>query len=466
MHTWTRWVVLGAGSLGLLLATTGTTFAQEPGVVGQELAVALDTAWLIMSAALVFFMQAGFAMLEAGLTRAKNTVNILLKNLMDFTVAALGFWMVGWGLAYGSSLGGLIGGDQFILSFDPAATGVPVLASWFFQVVFAGTAATIVSGALAERSRFGAYLLFSAAMSVLIYPPVVHWVWSGSGWLNTYSGNTVDSWGFTDFAGSTVVHSVGGWAALMGALIVGPRRGRFAADGRPQPMPGHSLALATLGTFILWFGWYGFNAGSQLALSSQNDATAVALAAATTTLAAAAGALSALGTNWLRTGKTDLGQALNGVLGGLVAITAGCAYVDMAGAAIIGLVAGVLVVLGAAWLEARHIDDPVGAVPVHLFNGIWGTLAVGLFAVLPGNTGTVGLFAGGGAGLLMSQLVGVTAVGLWSVVSAGGVFLLLRRLVGLRVTREEELGGLDQSEHGGAAYPELLGSARVIIPGD
>lgn len=455
---WRTKIGLGLGlGLGLWLIGSGRAFAQE-GPTTAELAVAMNTFFLLIAAALVFFMQAGFAMLTAGLTRSKNTTNILFKNLMDFVMCSIAFWAVGWGVAYGTSAGGFIGTDQFFLSHVTAEGEVPVLASWFFQVVFAGTAATIVAGAMAERTKFTAYLVYSFIISLFIYPVVVHWVWSGAGWLNTYSGSTEGNWGFTDFAGSTVVHSVGGWASLVGAMILGPRLGRFGPDGKPRAIPGHNMSLAALGTFILWLGWFGFNPGSQLAIASQSDADAVAMVAVTTNLAAAAGALGALFTAWLRYGKPDLGQTLNGVLGGLVAITAGCAYVDPLSSIIIGFIAGPVVVLSAELLEKLKIDDPVGAVPVHLVNGIWGTLAVGLFASIPGNTGTTGLFYGGGLTLLISQFVGVVAIGFWTVATAALMFFAIKATIGLRVSKEEEEAGLDIGEHGMVAYPDLAGT--------
>ncbi|GAB4447501.1 MAG: ammonium transporter [Chloroflexi bacterium OHK40] len=463
--TWRKaGLALGAG-LGLWLASSGTAFAQE-GPSTSELAVAMDTFFLLIAAALVFFMQAGFAMLTAGLTRSKNTTNILFKNMMDFVMCSLAFWAVGYGLAYGTSAAGFIGTDTFFLGDVREEGSVPALASWFFQVVFAGTAATIVAGAMAERTRFTAYLIYSFIISLFIYPVVVHWIWSGSGWLNTYSGSTEGNWGFTDFAGSTVVHSVGGWASLIGAMILGPRLGKYGPDGKPRSIPGHNMALAMLGTFILWLGWFGFNPGSQLAISSQGNADAVALVAVTTNLAAAAGALGALLTAWFRYGKPDLGQAMNGVLGGLVAITAGCAYVNPLSAIIIGVIAGPLVVFGAELLDRVKIDDPVGAVPVHLICGIWGTLAVGLFASIPGNTGTTGLFFGGGATLLIAQLVGVLAVGVWTAGLAAVMFYVLKATVGLRVSKEEEEAGLDIGEHGSVAYPDLAGAVRATGAAD
>jgi ammonium transporter, Amt family len=446
-------LALGAGA-GLAVGLTGNAFAQDVDPAIAELGVAMDTMWLLLAAFLVFFMQAGFALVEAGSTRSKNMINIMMKNLMDFCIAALVFWMVGWGFAYGTSAGGFIGTDQFFLGGENEG-GVPPLASWVFQVVFAGTAATIVAGAMAERTKFSAYIIYSFVLALIIYPVVVHWVWSGAGWLNDYDGSTTGDFGFTDFAGSTVVHSVGGWAALIGAWLLGPRIGKFGADGKPREIPGHSAALATLGVFILWLGWYGFNPGSQLALKSQSDADAVALVAATTTLAAVAGAVSAMITSWLRTGKPELGVSLNGVLAGLVAITAGCAYVRPLDAVIIGLVAGPLYVASVGWLNALKIDDPVGAVPVHLVNGVWGTLAVGLFATIPGNTGTVGLFAGGGFQLLIAQIVGTLAIGAWCAATSFALFYGIKKTIGLRVSAEEEEIGLDLGEHGTVAYPDI-----------
>jgi ammonium transporter, Amt family len=463
--TWRKFGLALAAGLGLWLASGGTAFAQD-GPSTSELAVAMDTFFLLICAALVFFMQAGFAMLTAGLTRSKNTTNILFKNMMDFVMCSIAFWAVGYGLAYGTSAGGFIGTDTFFLGDVREEGSVPALASWFFQVVFAGTAATIVAGAMAERTKFTSYLVYSFLISLFIYPVVVHWIWSGSGWLNFYAGNTDGNWGFTDFAGSTVVHSVGGWAALMGAIILGPRLGKYGPDGKPRAIPGHNMSLAMLGTFILWLGWFGFNPGSQLAISSQGNADAVALVAVTTNLAAAAGALGALLTAWMRYGKPDLGQTMNGVLGGLVAITAGCAYVNPLSALLIGLIAGPMVVFGAELLDRLKIDDPVGAVPVHLVCGIWGPLAVGIFASLPGNTGTTGLLFGGGATLLVSQFVGVMAVGLWTAVLAGAMFLALKATIGLRVSREEEEAGLDLGEHGSVAYPDLAGTVRATGAAD
>jgi ammonium transporter, Amt family len=445
---------LGAGT-GLALALGGNAFAQEVDPAIAEIGVVTDTMWLLLAAFLVFFMQAGFALVEAGSTRSKNMINIMFKNLIDFCIAALIFWMIGWGIAYGTSAGGFFGTDQFFIGDVREAGSVPTLASWLFQVVFAGTAATIVSGAMAERTKFSAYLIYSVVISLLIYPVVVHWVWSGAGWLNDYDATTTADFGFTDFAGSTIVHSVGGWAALIGAWMLGPRIGKFGADGKPREIPGHSAALAGLGVFILWLGWYGFNPGSQLVFKTQADADAIALVAVTTTLAAAAGGISGMLASWFKTGKPELGVTLNGVLAGLVAITAGCAYMRPLDAVIIGLVAGPLYLVSAGWLERLKIDDPVGAVPVHLVNGVWGTLAVGLFATIPGNTGTVGLFAGGGFQLLIAQIVGVLAIGVWCAVTSFVLFFAVKRTIGLRVSAEEEALGLDLGEHGTVAYPDI-----------
>jgi len=335
--------------------------------------------------------------------------------------------------------------------------GLPVLAFWLFQLVFAGTAATIVSGAMAERTMFVAYLAYSFVISAIIYPIAGHWIWGG-GWLSTLGtlGFTGGA-NFRDFAGSTVVHSIGGWLALTGAMFLGPRLGRFNKDGTAKAIPGHSISLATLGVFILWLGWFGFNPGSQLAASGTN-ADAIALVAANTNIAAAAGALAAMIVAWVITKKPDLATTLNGALAGLVAITAPCAWVTPAASILIGAVGGVLVVLGALALEKVKVDDPVGAVPVHLVCGIWGTLAVGLFAT------DNGLLTTGQAGQLIAQAVGIVAVAAWCLTTGAMMFFAIKRVAGLRVSREEELKGLDIHEHGAEAYPgdvlgELAGAA-------
>jgi len=453
---WTRWVLIPAVvSAALLYATPA--YAQEAGPI-DELMRGLNTLWMLLAAFLVFFMQAGFAFVESGMTRAKNTTNILFKNLIDFIFATLAFWAFGYAFMYGSSAAGWIGTSGF---FVDATLGdvveVPGLAFWFFQLVFAGTAATIVSGAMSERTKFSAYLVYSFFITAIIYPIAGHWVW-GSGWLWTLPFGE----GFRDFAGSTVVHSVGGWLALVGAIILGPRMGRFTKDGQSVAIPGHSVTLAMLGLFILWLGWFGFNPGSQLAIHGGN-ADAVALVAVNTNLGAAAGGMGALVISWLFiTKKPDLSTTINGVLAGLVAITAPCAYVTPAYSLLIGAIGGVVVVYGAILLERLKIDDPVGAVPVHLMNGIWGTLAIGLFAT---ENGVTGLVAGNSAQFI-SQLVGVLAIGAWCVLTGFALFYGIKKTIGLRVSPHEEALGLDMEEHGARAYPKDVIGSTVISATD
>ena len=447
---WLRWVMIPAVVSTFALAMTSPAFAQGSDPT-SDLIRGIDTAWVLITGFLVFWMQAGFALVEAGLTRSKNTTNILFKNLIDFVFASLAFWAIGYAFMFGTSAGGFIGTSGFFISGgEDVIPNVPVLAFWFFQLVFAGTAATIVSGAMAERTKFSAYLIYSFFISAIIYPIAGHWVWGG-GFLWTLPFGD----GFRDFAGSTVVHSVGGWLALIGAITLGPRIGRFTKDGTPVAIPGHSISLATLGVFILWLGWFGFNPGSQLAISGGN-ADAVALVAVNTNLAAAAGALVAMVVSWLFVAKKpDLPTSLNGALAGLVAITAPCAYVTPGYSILIGAVGGVIVVYGAVWLEKLKIDDPVGAVPVHLFNGVWGTLSIGLF----GSVG-IGSLITGDSGQFVAQLIGVLAVGAWCVVTGSILFLAIKAINGLRVSREEEIKGLDILEHGTEAYPsDVIGSA-------
>ncbi len=444
---WTRWVAMPALVAVALAVFVTPALAADPDPATEALR-GVNTSWVLIAAFLVFFMQAGFAFVEAGLTRAKNTVNILFKNLIDFVFATLAFWAIGYAFMFGSTSGGVIGTNGFLL--DPTGAedvfGLPVMAFWLFQLVFAGTAATIVSGAMAERTQFISYLVYSAVISGFIYPIAGHWLWGG-GWLSTLGDLGFTSGAsFRDFAGSTIVHSVGGWLALIGAVMLGPRIGRFGKDGSPRIIPGHSISLATLGVFILWLGWFGFNPGSQLAATGAN-ADAIALVAANTNIAAAGGALAAMITAWMITQKPDLGQTLNGALAGLVAITASCAWVTPAASILIGAVGGVIVVLGALALERARIDDPVSAVPVHLMNGVWGTLAVGLFAT------DTGLFATGNAGQLIAQVVGVLSYGVWCLVTGTALFAGIRATVGLRVSRDEETRGLDHHEHGAEAYP-------------
>jgi len=406
--------------------------------------LSIDTIWILLAAFLVFFMQAGFAMVETGFTRAKNSVNIIMKNLMDFSLGALLFFFVGYGLMFGDSAGGFIGTNGFLLSIiDPSNT--QNFAVWIFQAVFAATAATIVSGAMAERTKFKSYLVYTVFITALIYPIVGHWIWGG-GWLAEL--------GMIDFAGSTVVHSVGGWAALAGAMMLGPRLGKYNKDGSSNAIPGHNITLASLGVFILWFGWFGFNAGSTLSGSSQ----AISTVAVNTALSAAAGAVSAMFFVWLRYKKPDASMTLNGALAGLVGITAGCAVVSPISAIIIGMLSGIICSVSIDLLDKKfHIDDPVGAISVHGVTGAFGTLAVGLFtqsgyAELSGFGAVNGLFFGGGFKLLLAQLTGVVSVFVWTFGTMLLIFFVIKKTMGLRVSREEELKGLDIEEHGMEAY--------------
>ncbi len=419
------------GSVLFFVLAIGQLAAQE---VMPEIVAAFDMIWLTISGALVFFMQAGFAMVETGLTRAKNASNIIMKNLMDFAVGALAYFVIGWGLMYGTSAGGLFGTDQFFLS---GADSV-VYRDWFFQVVFAATAATIVSGAMAERTKYSGYLLYSVVITALVYPVSGHWIWNG-GWLSEL--------GFHDFAGSTVVHSVGAWAALAGAIVIGARRGKYVKVGDKvvvKAIQGHNMPLAALGVFILWFGWYGFNAGSTLAGMDAD----IAYVATTTTLAASAGAIAAMFTSWIWFGKPDPSMSLNGALAGLVAITAGTWVISPAMSIVVGFVGGILVVASVETIDKLfHIDDPVGAVSVHGVVGAWGTLAVGLF----GDISKIGsdLTRGGQIGV---QLLGIAAVFMWVIVLAFLLFGILKFFGLLRVKDDEELLGLDISEHGAESY--------------
>ncbi|MEM1024942.1 MAG: ammonium transporter [Myxococcota bacterium] len=422
--------------------------------------VALDTVWVVLAGVLVFFMNAGFGLLETGFCRAKNAVSVLTKNFAVASIAGLAFFALGFGLMFadGSSVVGM--GGFFLAGTDnsPAVNeayagifgslswaGIPLEAKFFFQACFAMAAASIVSGAVAERIRFEAYLAFSAVLVAVVYPITGHWIWGG-GWLASF--------GFWDFAGSTQVHAVGGWGALTGALLVGPRMGRFGKDGRITALPGHNLALATAGGFILWLGWFGFNAGSTMAA----DPVAIAHIATTTLLASMAGVAGATIAGYSVSKTFDLTMMVNGCLAGLVGITAGCAFVSAVSSVFIGLVAGGLVVAGIYGLDRLRIDDPVGAIPVHLLNGIWGTLAVGLFAEarFVADVGD-GLLYGGGAGLLGAQLVGVLVVGAFVAAAASGTWFLLKATVGLRVDPDHEWEGLDMSEMRMRAYASDAG---------
>ena len=410
----------------------------------ERVSFGVDTAWVLLAAFLVFFMQAGFGMVEAGFIRAKNACNILTKNFVDYCTASLMFFLVGYALMFGSG-NSLLGWTGFGLSGAENPSGVSIWAFWLFQAAFCGAAATIVAGAMAERMKFSAYLMYTVVISGLVYPIIGHWIWGG-GWLATM--------GFADFAGSTVVHLTGGATAFVGAMLLGPRIGKFGPDGKPKAIAGHSIPLASLGVFILWFGWFGFNPGSTLGVTGDGMADLAGRVAINTNLAAAAAALSAMVTVWLVFGKPDLSMTMNGALAGLVAITAPCAFVDPWAAIAIGLVAGVVVVLGVAMLDRLKIDDPVGAVPVHGLNGIWGTLAVGLFATpeLVGGATRPGLFYGGGFGQLGTQALGALAVAAFAMGVMALVFFAIKRTVGLRVSRAEELRGLDIGEHGLEAY--------------
>ncbi len=394
----------------------------------------LDLMWVVISGILVFFMQAGFTLVETGFTRSKNTGNIIMKNIMDFCIGSLSFWALGYALMYGDAagtFGALIGKPSLFFS-NPNE-----MHSLFFQTVFAATSATIVSGAIAGRTKFSTYLIFSLLMTLIIYPISGHWVWQSGGWLSKL--------GFIDFAGSTVVHSVGGWAALVAAILVGPRIGKYV-NGKSNAIPGHNLLIGALGVFILWLGWFGFNAGSQLAISGDN-ANAVADIIITTNLAAAAAAITSMFVTWYSYGKPDISMTLNGALAGLVAITAGCAAVSPAGAVVIGIIAGVVVVFSIDFIDKKlKIDDPVGAISVHGVTGALGTLLVGVFAK------DGGLLYGGGFHQLGVQAIGVFAIAIWAIVASFIVLFILKKTMGLRVSKVEEEEGLDKHEHDMSVY--------------
>jgi Amt family ammonium transporter len=432
----------------------------------MDMKVALDTVWVLLAGMLVFFMNLGFALVESGFARAKNTVNIISKNFIVFAVSTVAFLVVGWGLMYGDGnpLIGLKGllmlggpdnspatGDAYRGVYSALSwAGVPLMAKFFFQLVFAGTAATIVSGAVAERIKYVSFIVFSFLLVAFVYPIVGHWIWGG-GWLA--------SRGFWDFAGSTVVHSTGAWAALAGVLVLGPRIGKYGKNGTVNVIPGHNMTSAMTGALVLWLGWFGFNPGSTMAA----DPGAISHIIVTTNLAAAAGALVATAVAWKVLGKPDIGMTINGMLGGLVGITAGCAFVSMGSSLVIGAIAGAIVVFGVLLLDKLRLDDPVGALAVHGMGGIFGTLAVGLFAqdkFAPGTTGD-GLFFGGGAGLFANQLIGVLAVGAFVFAVSMIAWLGIKATLGVRVSEEEELEGLDIGEHGNRAYPDFVQTETV-----
>ncbi|MFH1137307.1 MAG: ammonium transporter [Pseudomonadota bacterium] len=398
-----------------------------------------DYVWTLVCAALVFFMQAGFAMVETGFTRAKNAVNILMKNLMDFSLGTLAYWAIGFGLMFGVSAGGFIGTTDFFLSGWTPGGDPWVLAFWMFQVVFAATAATIVSGAMAERTKFSAYLVYSVVVSAVIYPIFGGWAWGGL----FHGGGWLESLGFIDFAGSTVVHSMGGWMGLAGALVLGPRIGKFGSDGKVKPILGHNLPLAALGVFILWLGWFGFNPGSTTAANKD-----ISWIFVNTNMAAAAGGVMALIVSWWKFGKPDISMSLNGVLAGLVAITAPCYTVTPASSVIIGLIAGALVVFSVLFFDKIKIDDPVGAVSVHGVCGAWGTLSAGIFSM-----------EGFSAKVLGVQALGVGVCFIYAFGLGFILFKLIDKFMGLRASAEEEVDGLDFHEHGNTAYPDFQISA-------
>ena len=429
----------------LVLLAAGAAWAQEGDAASPEsLQAAIETLqghanilWTLVAACLVFWMQAGFAFVESGFTRAKNAAHIMMKNMLDMSIGALSFWLIGFGIMFGAT-NGIFGMDHFLLSPDNATgDGQWEYTFWMFQVVFAATAATIVSGAMAERTRFAAYLVYSVVITALIYPVFGHWAWGN---LLLDQPSWLADMGFIDFAGSTVVHSVGGWAALAGAIVVGPRLGKFGPDGKARPIPGHNMSMAALGVFILFLGWFGFNAGS----TTTADGT-IARIAVNTFLAACAGSIFAMLTSWKKYGKPDVGMTLNGVLAVLVGITAPCASVTPLSSIIIGAAAGVLVVLSVRFFDIVKVDDPVGAISVHGVCGAWGTLAAGLLDEGGFSLAQVGV-----------QCVGIVVAFVWTFGVAFVLFKAIDAAVGLRVSQDEEVQGLDVGEHGSGAYPDFV----------
>ncbi|MBN2376383.1 MAG: ammonium transporter [Sedimentisphaerales bacterium] len=433
-------------AVGPVVAEPSSADASAIESAKEELQTNINVVWTCVAAFLVFFMQAGFAMVEVGFTQAKNAVNILMKNLMDFSIGTIAFFFLGFGLMFGAT-NGFFGTTDFAISNISGDGGHWNYTFLLFQTVFAGTSATIVSGAMAGRTKFKAYLVYSVFICAFIYPIFGSWAWgsllNGNGWL--------EKLGFCDFAGSTVVHSVGGWLALAGAITLGPRLGKYGPDKKPKAIPGHNIPLAALGVFILWFGWFGFNPGSTTVGNGEIGRVAV-----TTNLAAAAGAIMAMITSWFISKKPDASMSLNGALAGLVAITAGCYTVTPMGAMVIGLIAGALVVFSVLFIdEVLKIDDPVGAVSVHGVCGMFGTVACGLFnaeAVLGTGEASTGLFYGGGLGQLGVQLVGAGSCFAWAFILGLVMFTIIKKTVGLRASVEEELKGLDIGEHGMEAY--------------
>ena len=437
---------------GLLLS--GAVYAQAADPTPADLKVMADTVWVLITAFLVFWMNAGFGFVEAGLCRSKNAVNILAKNFVVFALSAIAYWLVGFGIMFadGSSLMGMGGwlatgadnspatGDAYKGIFGSLNwTGVPLLAKFFFQLVFAGTAATIVSGCVAERIHYKSFMVFTVFLVALFYPITGHWIWGG-GWLGAM--------GMLDFAGSTVVHTVGGAAGLAGIVVLGPRKGKYTAAGGMQPIPGHSMAMVFLGGLILWLGWFGFNPGSTMAV----DPVAISHVAMTTNLACCFAVLTSTIVAWIMMGKPDFTMTVNGALAGLVAITAGCDFVSVTGSAIIGAIGGIIVVPAVVFFDKMKIDDPVGALSVHLVNGVWGTIALGIFADPSAPGAKSGLLSGGGSGLLMNQVIGVLSVATFTFVVSLVTWYIIKVTLGLRVSPEDEARGLDISEMGMEAY--------------
>ncbi len=449
-----KWLPLAGLLIALMGPLASMAFAADPS--GAETLAAdpkapVNYVWVLVCAFLVYIMQAGFALVESGFCRAKNAVNLMMKNTMDFCIGTIAYMAVGFAFMFGADKSGLIGTSGWFLAGGEYDVGRYLL--YMFQVVFAATAATIVSGGVAERLKFKAYFIYSIVISAIIYPIYGHWVWGG-GWLAKLPFGA----GHVDFAGSGVVHTVGGWIALAGAMILGPRIGRFNKEGRPVPIPGHNIVYAVLGCFILWFGWFGFNPGSTFSAHQLR----ISVIAVNTNLAAAAGGIMALLWTLKKTGKYDMGMTVNGILAGLVAVTAPCAWIEGWAAVVIGLIAGILVCLSVDIVEKLKIDDPVGAFSVHGINGVWGLISVGLFA--DGTYGLCttdaplvkGLFYGGGTGQLIAQLIGAGVCVAWSFILGWLTFKIMDIIFGIRVSAEEELEGLDLGEHGADAYPDFV----------
>ena len=423
----------------------------------------IDTLWVFLAAILVFFMNLGFASVEAGFARSKNTVNILSKNFIVFAISSLGFLLLGWGFMFGGDhpmIGTenlwILGGADLSAYDQTLTSSVPFWGKFFFQLVFCGTAATIVSGAVAERVKYISFIIFSFVLTLVIYPVVGHWIWGG-GWLADL--------GFLDFAGDTVVHSVGGWSALAGAMILGPRIGKYDKNGKPRAIPGHNMSLAVIGLFVLWLGWFGFNPGSTMSFQNPSDVMHILM---TTNTAAIAAVVTSTITAWIFIGKPDLGMTVNGCLAGLVVVTGGCAYFTIEVSLLIGAVAGAFVVFAVMFFDRIKIDDPVGATSVHLGCGVLGTICVGLFAKegVTSLSAANGLFYGGGFHLLGTQLLGILAVGAFTFAASAVVWLVLKKTVGIRVSAEEEIAGLDLGEHGNKAYPDFVPAVESLDYGE